>query len=54
MRGKPEVTLGPGQTFYESPKDGHVVGKNASMTERAKFLVFFIKDRGKPSLVPGD
>jgi len=49
--GKP-VTLGPGQTFYESPDDIHVVSKNASDTQPAKFLVFFVKDKGASSLVP--
>jgi quercetin dioxygenase-like cupin family protein len=47
-----EVTLTPGQTFYEGPDDIHVVGKNASSTKPAKFVVFFIKDKGAPVLVP--
>ena len=49
--GKP-VTLTPGQTFYEGPDDVHVVGRNASSTQPAKFLVFFVKDKGAPVLVP--
>jgi quercetin dioxygenase-like cupin family protein len=52
VRGGKLVTLGPGQTFYEAPNDIHVVGKNASSTEPAKFLVFFVKDKGAPVLVP--
>ena len=51
VRGGKEVTLGPGQTFYEAPEDVHVVGRNASKTERAKFLVMFVKDKGAPPLV---
>jgi quercetin dioxygenase-like cupin family protein len=47
-----EVTLGPGQTFYESPEDIHTVSKNASSTKPAKFLVFFVKDKGAPGTVP--
>ena len=47
-----EVTLTPGQTFYEGPGDVHVVGRNASSTKPAKFVVFFIKDKGAPVLVP--
>ena len=47
-----EVTLTAGQTFYEGPDDVHVVGRNASDTKPAKFLVFFIKDKGAPALVP--
>ena|SRR5580698_3259815 len=52
VRGGKEMTLQPGQTFYESPSDVHVVGRNASKTEPAKFLVFFVKDKGAPVLVP--
>ena len=50
--GGKAVTLGPGQTFYESPDDVHVVSKNASDSQPAKFLVFFVKDKGAASLVP--
>jgi quercetin dioxygenase-like cupin family protein len=49
--GKP-LTLGPGQTFYEGPEDVHLVGRNASDTESAKFLVIFVKDKGAPLLIP--
>ena len=49
--GKP-VTLTPGQTFYESADDVHIVGRNASKTKPAKFLVFLVKDKGAPVLVP--
>src|SRR5260370_41266524 len=52
VRGGQEVTLVPGQTFYEGPQDVHVVGRNASKTEHAKFLVVFVKDKGVPPLVP--
>lgn len=52
VRGGNEVTLGPGGTFYEGPEDMHTVGRNASTTEPAKFLVFFVKDKGAPVLVP--
>ena len=52
VKGGKEVTLTPGQTFYEGPTDVHVVGKNASSTKPAKFVVFFIKDKGAPVLVP--
>jgi hypothetical protein len=41
-----------GQTFYEGPNDIHSVGRNASNTKPAKFIVFFIKDQGAPVLVP--
>ena len=52
VKGGKEVTLTPGQTFYEGPNDVHVVGKNASSTKPAKFVVFFVKDKGAPVLVP--
>ena len=38
VRGGKEVTLVPGQTFYEGPNDVHTVGRNASATEPAKFV----------------
>jgi quercetin dioxygenase-like cupin family protein len=50
--GGKEVTLIPGQTFYEGPDDIHVVGRNASSTKPVKFLVFLVKDKGAPVLVP--
>ena len=49
--GKP-VTLTPGQTFYEGPGDVHVVGRNASSTKPARFLVLLLKNQGAPVLVP--
>jgi quercetin dioxygenase-like cupin family protein len=52
VKGGTEVTLTPGQTFYEGPDDVHVVGRNASSTKPAKFVVFFIKNKGAPALVP--
>jgi quercetin dioxygenase-like cupin family protein len=48
------TTLTPGQTFYEGPDDVHVVGRNASKTKPAKFVVFFVKDKGAPLLVPAN
>jgi quercetin dioxygenase-like cupin family protein len=52
VRGTPEVTLSPGQTFYEGPHDVHIVGRNASNTQPAKFIVFFVKNQGAPILKP--
>ena len=52
VKGGKEVTLTPGQTFYEGPNDVHVVGKNASTTKPAKFVVFFVKDKGAPVVTP--
>ena len=52
VKGGKQVTLTPGQTFYEGPDDVHVVDRNASSTQPAKFLVVLIKDKGAPALVP--
>ena len=52
VKGGKEVTLTPGQTFYEGPDDIHVVGRNASKTSPAKFLVLMVKDKLSPMLVP--
>ena len=54
VRAGKEVTLIPGQTFYEGPNDVHVVGRNASQTKPARFVVFFVKDKGAPVLVPAN
>jgi len=54
VRGGKEVTLTPGQSFYEGPNDVHVVARNASQTKPAKFVVFFVKDKGAPILEPAN
>ena len=54
LRGGEETTVTPGQTFYEGPDDVHEVSRNASATEPAKFVVFFVKDIGAPVLVPAN
>lgn len=52
VRGGKSVTLIPGQTFYEGPDDIHTVGRNASLTKPARFLVFLLKNRDEPILTP--
>jgi quercetin dioxygenase-like cupin family protein len=52
LKGGQQVTLTPGQTFYEGPDDVHVVDRNTSSSTPAKFLVLLIKDKGAPALVP--
>ncbi|WP_193164276.1 cupin domain-containing protein [Microbulbifer hainanensis] len=52
LKGKDPVQLGPGDTFYEDPKAIHLVGRNLSDTEEARFVVFLIKDQGAPLLTP--
>ena len=51
VRGGKETAVTAGQTFYEGPDDVHVVGRNASKTEPAKFVVFFVKDKSAPLFV---
>ena len=52
LKGGKEVTLTPGQTFYEGPDDVHIVGRNASKTKPAKLVVYLIKDKGAPVVIP--
>jgi quercetin dioxygenase-like cupin family protein len=52
VKGGKEATLKPGETFYEGPDDIHTVGRNASSTKPAKFVVFMLKDKGTPVLIP--
>ena len=52
VKGGKEVTVTVGQTFYEAPDDVHLVSRNASTTKPAKFVVFLVKDKGAPVLIP--
>jgi quercetin dioxygenase-like cupin family protein len=52
LKNGEQVTLTPGQPFYEGPDDVHLVDRNASSTEPAKFLVVLIKNKGAPAVVP--
>jgi Uncharacterized conserved protein, contains double-stranded beta-helix domain len=52
LKGAPEVTLTPGQVFYEGPSDLHVVGRNASQTKPAKFVVVMVKAKGADAVLP--
>jgi quercetin dioxygenase-like cupin family protein len=52
VEGGEEMTLGPGQTFSERPTDVHTVARNASATEPARFLAFFVKEKGAPIVMP--
>jgi quercetin dioxygenase-like cupin family protein len=52
VKGGKQVTLTPGQTFYEGPDDIHIVGRNASNAKPAKFVVFLVKQAGAPALIP--
>jgi quercetin dioxygenase-like cupin family protein len=52
VRGQKELTLVPGQSFYEDPNDIHVVSRNASSTKPAKFLVVLINKKGAQLVIP--
>jgi quercetin dioxygenase-like cupin family protein len=52
VRGGKEATLTPGQTFYEGPNDVHTVGRSASTTKPAKFLVVMLKKKGADAVLP--
>lgn len=52
LNNQKPVTLATGQTFYEGPNDIHTVGRNASSTQPAKFVVFLLKNKGAPVLIP--
>jgi quercetin dioxygenase-like cupin family protein len=52
VNGGQPVTLTAGQTLYEGPNDIHTIGHNASKTTPAKFLVFLLKDKDAPVLIP--
>jgi len=47
-QGQPEVIYKPGDTFYEAPGGVHAVSGNASSTEPAKFIAFFLCDHATP------
>ena len=54
VRGGKEVTLRPGDTFYEGLNDVHTVGRNASTTKPAKFIVVLLKDKGVDAVLPAE
>jgi len=54
VRGGKEVTLTPGETFYEGPNDVHTVGRNASTTKPAKFVVVLLKKKGVDAVLPAE
>jgi quercetin dioxygenase-like cupin family protein len=51
VKGGSPQTVHAGEVFYESPTDVHIVSRNASATEPAKLLVFYVKAKGSPPTV---
>ncbi|MCV9966731.1 cupin domain-containing protein [Pararhizobium sp. BT-229] len=52
VKGDKEVTVGPGETYYENPSDIHLVSRNASTTNPAKFIVVLLKNKDNPAVMP--
>ena len=51
VKGGISQTVRAGEVFYESPTDVHIVSRNASETQPAKLLVFYVKAKGTPPTV---
>ena len=51
MEGGSPQTVDAGEVFFESPTDVHIVSRNASETQPAKLLVFYVKAKGTPPTV---
>jgi quercetin dioxygenase-like cupin family protein len=54
VRGGKDVTLTRGQTFYEGPNDVHTIGRNASTTKPAKFVVVLLKKKGVDAVLSAE
>lgn len=52
VQGQAPDTLEAGETFYEGNEDVHLVGRNASSTRPARFVVFLVKAKGAPAVLP--
>ena len=52
LRGAESVTLKAGEESYEGPDNVHIVGRNASDSQPAKFVVFLVKKQGVPAFIP--
>ena len=51
LEGEKPQTVHAGEGFYESPGDVHVASRNASTTQPAKPVVFFVKTIVAPTTV---
>ena len=48
VKGGSPQTVHAGEVFYESPTDVHSVSRNASESQPAKLLVFYVEAKGAP------
>jgi quercetin dioxygenase-like cupin family protein len=44
VKGEPEAIYKVGESFYEAPNGVHIVSANASQTEPATFIAYFVCD----------
>ena len=51
VKGGGVQTVHAGEVFHESPTDLHIVSRNASETQPAKLLVFYVKKKDAPPSV---
>ncbi|AFL52291.1 quercetin dioxygenase-like cupin family protein [Sinorhizobium fredii] len=52
VKGGEEVTVAAGETYYENPSDIHLISRNASKTNSAKFIVVLLKKKDTPAVIP--
>jgi len=52
VKGGEEVTVSPGETYYENPSDIHLISRNASKTSPAKFIVVLLKKKDNAAVMP--
>lgn len=52
VKGGEEVTVRPGETYYENPSDIHLVSRNASTADKARFVVVLLKNKDVPAVMP--
>jgi quercetin dioxygenase-like cupin family protein len=52
VKGGELTVLNPGDTYYESPNDIHVVSRNPSSTTPAKAILFMVHNKGAALSTP--
>jgi len=52
VRGQRDSVYTAGQSFYEAPNGVHQISANASRTQPAKLLAYFVCDRDVPLTTP--
>jgi quercetin dioxygenase-like cupin family protein len=52
VKGGELTVLNPGDTYYESPNDIHIVSRNPSSTTPAKAILFMVHNKGAALSTP--